>query len=77
MSEDLFAMYAQKADTAGDGLYLPEPIPHETIDCNLKPGNFTPVSPIKNISTEEELQEALGALRKETAPFLFLLIQSA
>ena len=70
MSQDLFAMYAQKADDNGGGLYLPEPIPHETMFCNLKPGEFVPVSPMKSISTEEELKEALAALRKETAPFL-------
>ena len=70
MSEDLFAMYAQKADAAGEGLYLPEPIPHETIYCDLKPGNFVPISPMENISTEEDLYKALAALRKETVPFL-------
>ena len=70
MSQDLFAMYAQKADTIAEGLYLPEPIPHETVFCDLKPGEFVPVSPMKSISTEEELSEALAALRKAYAPFL-------
>lgn len=77
MSEDLFAMYAQKADTAGEGLYLPEPIPHETIYCDLKPGNFIPISPMENISTEKELNEALAALRKVYAPYLAELAPAA
>ena len=70
MSQDLFAMYAQKADNSGEGLYLPEPIPHETTYCDLKNGIFSPVSPMKNITTEEDLADALAELRQKTAPFL-------
>ena len=68
MDQDLFAMYAQKADAAGDGLCLPEPIPHKIIYCDLKPDEFAPVLPMKNITTDNELSEALADLRKKTAP---------
>lgn len=70
MEEDLFAMYAQKADGTGEDLFLPEPIPHEVIYCDLTPGDFVPVSPTKNICTADELRQALSLLRKEYAPFL-------
>lgn len=70
MAEDLFALYAQKADNIGEGLSLPEPIPHTTVFCDLEACDFTPTQPMQTISTEEQLKEALVQLRREYAPFL-------
>ena len=71
MADDLFAQFAKMADKEnGDGLVMPEPIPHQTRSCVLSTDTQKPITPIQTPDTAEQLQEALVKLRKQYAPFL-------
>ena len=77
MADDLFALFAQKAEEREGGLVTPEPIPHIRRACALKEGDFAPIPPKHSISTQEELNEELARLRAQYAPFLAELAPKA
>lgn len=77
MADDLFALYAEKADDIGEGLSLPEPIPHSPVFCDLNACEFTPTTPMPVISNEEGLKQELTRLRGEYEPFLAELAPQA
>ncbi len=70
MADDLFALFAQKAEERTGELSTPEPIPHTVRLCELKEGSFDPVTPMRTITTADELTKELVQLRKQYAPFL-------